>query len=116
MLSLIMHATGEDMSNITEPTNILSQVNYVTKMMAAYTRRAQHGGVKGGPLQPLSLVLRERSSSSRSIRHASTSPTSTTQGSRSTRSRERAVASGGGSREADSAPARQEPWRLSTSS
>ena len=58
MLSLIMHATGEDMSNITEPTNILSQVNYVTKMMAAYTRRGPNTeALKEALFKPLSLVL-----------------------------------------------------------
>jgi len=58
ILALIMHATGEDMSNITEPTNILSQVNYVTKIMAAYTRRGPNTeALKEALFKPLSLVL-----------------------------------------------------------
>jgi hypothetical protein len=58
ILALIMHATGEDMSNITEPTAILNQVNYVTKMMAAYTRRSPNTeALKEALFKPLSLVL-----------------------------------------------------------
>ena len=58
MLALIMHATGEDMSNITEPHMILSQVNYVTKMMSAYTRRGPNTeALKEALFKPLSLVL-----------------------------------------------------------
>jgi len=58
ILALIMHATGEDMSNITEPNNILAQVNYVTKMLAAYTRRGPNTeALKDALFKPLSLVL-----------------------------------------------------------
>ena len=58
VLALIMHATGEDVSNITEPTMILSQVNYVTKMMSAYTRRGPNTeALKEALFRPLSLVL-----------------------------------------------------------
>ena len=58
MLALIMHATSEDMSNVTEPTGILAQVNYVTKLMSAYTRRGPNTeALKEALFKPLSIVL-----------------------------------------------------------
>ena len=58
ILALIMHATAEDMSNVTEPSNILAQVNYVTKLMSAYTRRGPNTeALKEALFKPLSIVL-----------------------------------------------------------
>jgi len=58
ILALITHAMGEDMSNVTRPTDMLAQVNYVTKLMSAYTRRGPNTeALKDALFKPLSLVL-----------------------------------------------------------
>ena len=44
VLALIMHATGEDMSNITEPTNILAQVRSRPLLIRPRPTHAQHHG------------------------------------------------------------------------
>lgn len=62
ILSLIMHATSEDMSSVTDPTTILGSVNYVTKLMAAYTRRGPNTeALKDALFKPLSTVLSRKS-------------------------------------------------------
>jgi len=58
MLSLLVHAIGEDVSSITMPGDMLGQVNYVTKLLSAYTRRGPNKeALKAALSKPMSLVL-----------------------------------------------------------
>ena len=62
ILSLIIHATNEDMASVQEPRQILASVNYVTKLMAAYTRRGPNiEALKDMLFKPLAAVLSRKS-------------------------------------------------------
>ncbi|KAL1503593.1 hypothetical protein AB1Y20_012070 [Prymnesium parvum] len=58
MLSLLVHAIGEDVSSVTEASTMLGEVNYVTKLLSAYTRRGPNKeALKAALTKPMSLVL-----------------------------------------------------------